>query len=224
MRFLIVLGIVAGLVSAQFVSASAEPDRASSVGLSDVAHTLDGRMLVITGSVHNRGPQPIAQLVVDIAGFAPSGDLVAFGSDGIPWAIASGGVERFSVHLLLADRLIREYTVQVAPAQVTRRPLAGVRRGVDLALYRSFLLTMVRVRADARPGVLTVRSDARGLPVTQVTVTTTLLFPNQQFHELATITLDIPADGMLVVPLQLKDVLLLAVRVIDVTLSASWAE
>lgn len=223
MRILLLMLSSASLMIALIDPALAEPD-APGVTLTDVSHALEGRMLIITGWVHNRGPLPIGQLVVDVAGFAPSGDLVAFGSDGIPWDILPGSAERFDIHLSIHDHLIREYTVQVARAQLTPRPLAGIRRGVDLTLYRSLVLTMVRVRADVRPWRLSVRSDARGLPVAQVTVIATLLFPRQQFHELSTITIDVPADGETIVPLGFKEVFLLGVRVIDVILSASWAE
>lgn len=224
MRLLFPAVLIAGLVSAPFVPALADLDNAAGVSLTSVSHALEGRTLIITGWVHNRGSLPIGQLVVDAAGFAPAGDLIAFGSDGIPWDILPGSAERFDIHLPIRDQLIREYTVQVARARVTPRPLAGIRRGVDPTLYRSLVLTMVRVRADVRPWRLSVRSDARGLPVARVTVIATLLFPHQQFHELATITVDVPADGETSIPLGVKEVFLLGVRVIDVLLTASWAE
>lgn len=158
------------------------------LALANVSHTLDGATLIITGWVENRGPTPVARLVVDASGFAPSGDLVASGSDGIPWEIPAGGTERFTIALPIRGQLIREYIVQVSFARPPFRPLADVRRGVDVAMYRPLLFSMVSLTGMIRSGILTVRSDVRGLPVTLVTVSATVLLQHDQATSLEALT------------------------------------
>src|SRR3972149_3527267 len=56
------------------------------LALTEVSPALQERTLVISGWVRNAGRLPVAGLVIDASGFAPIGDLAAFGSDGGPWA------------------------------------------------------------------------------------------------------------------------------------------
>lgn len=177
-----------------------------SVVLANVSHAIDGRTLVISGFVENGGPEPVARLVIDARGFSPSGDLTAFGSDGIPWEIRPGGTERFTIALPIDTQLIRDYLVQVSFVDPNSRPLAGVRRGVAVELYRPLLLSMVRVQGDMLGSQLTVRSNTAGLPITQVTVEATLLLQDlrNDHAKIFTIDLDIPAAGTAVIPFGLR--------------------
>lgn len=194
------------------------------LALVNVSHTVDGTELVVSGWVENRGRQPAGRLMVDVSGFSPSGDLASFGSDGIPWEIAPGQSERFTVRLPIHQPLIRDYVVQVAFARVPVRPLTGVRRGVDLALYRPLIFSMVKVRGDVLTGLLMVTSHAGGLPVTQVTVEATLFLPDPVFSRLQTLTLNLPADGSVSVPLGIGGAALLTLRITDILLKTAWSD
>ncbi len=223
------------------VAAAKEP--APSVVLSGVSHAIENRTLVIAGLVENHGSAPVSRLVVDAMGFAPTGDLAAFGSDGIPWEIRPGSAERFSIALPIRTQLVRDYLVQVSSLDTPLRPLVGVRRGVDVALYRTLLLSLVRVEGDIRIGrlpmrgnslpiissrVLRVRSSTEGLPVAQVTVRATILFVDarDQHTEIVALDLDVPADGSTDIPLPfgISEPTLLTLRVVDVRLKTTWSE
>lgn len=203
--------------------------RASSAGadvpeivLSDVGHTLDGSTLVITGWVHNQTVRPVSRLVIDVSGFAPSGDMVVFGSDGIPWDIPPGRAERFSVPLPIPDRLVRDYTVVVSSTQPPGRPRAGLRRSVDVSLYRPLVLSRVRVSGDAQVGQLTLRSDVRGMPVAQVTVEATLILFNPEVNLLQKLTVTLPPDASKTFPIGGKEVALVSLRIVDLLLQTAW--
>lgn len=219
------IGLVAvALVVGQAHTTPAATDSRLELTLGHVVHTLDGQTLVVEGWVENRSRQLVSRLVVDASGFSPAGDLAAFGSDGIPWEIAPDGRERFTILLPIRGQLVRHYVVQVSSARAPARPLTSTRRGVDLSLYRPLLLTMIRVAADLRGGVLTVRSSALGFPVMQVTVEATVLLPGIKVPRLQTLTLDVPADGVTVVVLRVEDASLISLRVVDLLLKAAWAE
>src|SRR3989442_151127 len=165
------------------------------LALSDVGHALDGDMLIITGWVTNRGMSPVSGLVIDARGFSPAGDLIAFGSDGIPWTVPPGRAEHFSVLVPVLETLIRDYTVAVSVPRVPVRPLAGVRRSVDVVLYRALVLSRVRIFGDVDIGQLTLRSDVRGLPVAQLTVEATVILQQPKINLLQTLTVTLPADA-----------------------------
>lgn len=214
----VALSLLAGFPTASTAAA----DSAPGLALTNVSHTLDGRALAITGWVENRGKTSVGRLVVDASGFMPSGDLTAFGSDGIPWEIAPGGAERFTIRLPIAGELVHDYVVQVSLAQFPIRPLAGVRRSVDLALYRPLLLSLVQVTGNVRPGLLILHSSVSRLPVKQVTTEVTLLLIDPAFQILRTFTVNVPADGTTVIPLGSREAILVTVRVVDLLLRANW--
>ncbi len=192
--------------------------------MTGVSHAVDGRALVISGWVENRGSRAVSRLVVDATGFGASGDPAFFGSDGIPWDIVPGGAERFTIRLSLADQPVRDYLVQVALVAQPRRPLASARRNVDIALYRSLLLSIVRVTGDVRAGILQVRSDTGGWPVAQVTVEATVLLPRiGRIARVETFTLDVAGGGTATLGLGV-DATLLALRVVDVRLRSVWSD
>ncbi len=212
---LLLVFVCAGAVSA---AGAVQP----AVILTDVAHTLDGSTLVITGWLHNQAGRPMSRLVIDVSGFAPSGDMVAFGSDGIPWDISPDRAERFSVALPVPDRLIRDYTVVVSSAQAPIYPLAGLRRSVDVALYRPLVLSRARVSGDVQVGQLTLRSDVHGMPVAQMTVEATLILFNPDVNLLQTLTVTLPADASKTFAIGGREAALVSLRIVDLLLQSAW--
>lgn len=193
----------------------------AALAISDVAHAVDGNALVVTGTIENRG-QAVTGLVIDAEGFSAQGNPVVSGSDGIPWTVPAGGRERFAVRLPLGETLVREYTVQAALARPPYAPLAGARRGVDLALYRPFILSQVRVRGEVAGGWLIVSSRTAGLPVLRVTADVTVLFVVRKAVWLQTVTVDVPADASTTIPIGINAAAVAAVRVTDILLKISW--
>jgi hypothetical protein len=164
--------------------------------------------------------------VIDARGFGPSGDLVAFGSDGIPWELRSGATERFTIALTVTPQLIRDYIVQVSTRGSPARLLANQRRSVSTELYRPLLFSRVGITSELEAGVLKIRTSAEGLPVTQVTVRATVLL--REFDpkrvNVFSIDLDVPADGTTVIPLGTRRAKLLSVRIVDLRLKATWTD
>jgi hypothetical protein len=218
--------MAAALLSAGPVrpAAGGPADSEVALALTGVSHALDGAALIVTGSVENRGPRPVSRLVIDATGFGPAGDPAFFGSDGIPWQIAPGGSEHFSIRFTLADQPVRQYQVQVALVQQQRRPLATVRRGVDSAFYRPLLLSVVRVSGDLRFGILTVSADAGRWPVTQVTVdAAVLIIQTHRGRRIETFRLDVPVGGTTRIGIGTSTDLL-SLRVVDVRTAVSWSD
>jgi len=199
-----------------------EAARPSFIELSNVSHTLDGATLTVTGWVVNGGQAPLSRLVIDVHGFAPSGDLTAFGSDGIPWDIPPGGAERFSVSLVVPAPLIRDYTVTVSSARAWGRPLAGVRRRVDIALYHALVVSRVRLAAHVRPGRLTLRTDVGGMPVARITVEATLVLFNPLVNLLQSLTVVMPPDATETFSIDGIRAALVSLRVVDLLLTTGW--
>jgi hypothetical protein len=202
-------------------------ERAPVLTLASISHTLEGRHLIVSGWVENNGPAPVRGLVIDARGVAPTGETTAFGSDGIPWPIAPGEAETFSLRLPVDGQLIRAYTVQVGFARAPIRPVASVRRDVELALYRPLLLSVVRPQADLTGGRLTVRADAQRLPVAQVTVEVRLLLTHLirrglEDRRIEVLLVDVPGDGATTFHLGLMHASVLSLRVTDVRLKVSW--
>lgn len=193
------------------------------VTLTDVAHALDGSVLVITGLLENRGPA-VAGFLIDATGFSAQGDEVAAGSDGIPWKVRSGGIERFTIRLVVSERLIRDYVVTAAYAKPPYTAMASARRGVDFALYRSLILSRVQVRAELVGGWLVVRNLADRLPVAQITAEVTLLLPFRKTFVVQTITLTIPADGTATAFVGFPGAVLVSTRVTEVLLKTTWSD
>jgi hypothetical protein len=210
-------------VAAPPASAAPAPSAGPAVVLTGVFHSVDGNALVVAGQVENRGPA-VTGLVIDAAAFSLRGIEIASGSDGIPWTLASGGRERFSVRLPLGDTLIRYYEVQVALARPPFAPLSRAQHSVDLALYRPFILSLVQVQADVAGGWLIVRSRAGGLPVQQITTSITVLFVARKALWLQTVTVDVPADGTVTVPIGFNAAAISTVRIIDVVLKSTWSD
>jgi len=152
MRLAGALGVLLSLLlMPSFAPAAAQAE--ASVSLIDVFHTLDGRIVAISGVLRNTGTQPLRGLIIDANGYGPGGDLVASGTDGIPWQIAPGVVERFSMSLPLGPQLVREYLVQVTVPRLSR-PLATARRTVDVELYRQHVRTLIKLQGDTRKTAL----------------------------------------------------------------------
>lgn len=218
MMLVTIMTLGTALLSQVAQAAAPEPVLA----LSDVSHALDADILVITGWVTNRGTVPVPSLVIDARGFSPSGDLIAFGSDGIPWEIPPGRTEHFSVLVPVLGTLIRDYTIAVSVPRIPVRPLAGVRRSVDVALYRPLVLSRVRVFGDIDIGQLTLRSDVSGLPVAQLTVEATVILQQPKINLLQTLTVTLPPDASEVFEIGGRRATLVSVRVVDVLLRTVW--
>jgi hypothetical protein len=213
-----VICLLAGTVVPAPTGAQAAP----AVLLSDVSPTLDGSMLVVSGWVFNRGTGPVSRLVIDASGFAPSGDLVTSGSDGIPWQIPVGGAERFSVLLPIRDRLVRNYAVTVAVTRDPVHPLVRVHGSVSIALYRPLVLSRIRLSAMLKGGKLIFINDVGGMPVEQVTVEATVLLRQPKINLLQILTVTLPPDASEVVAIGGASALLVAVRIVDFVLKTDW--
>jgi hypothetical protein len=207
-------------------------DSAAPLALADVSHVLDGRFLAISGRVENRGVGAVAGLVVDATGYAPIGDPVFQGSDGIPWGLAAGKTERFTVRLPLTDRPVRLYTVQVALSRAPRNPLVSLRRSVEPALYRPLLPSAAQLKGTVRGDVLTVQAEVGQWPAAQVTVEATLsvpAFPPEHSMLLAprnieSLVLQVPGNGTGTAQLETRGVVLLFLRVIDAQPFSTWGD
>lgn len=194
--------------------------------VTEVAHTLDGRTLIVTGFVRNLGAQPLPRLVIDVSGFGPSGELVTAGSDGIPWALLPGASDRFSIAMPVPRRLIREYVVQVAKTTPPFTAIVSLRRGIELALYRPLFLSMIQLRAQVHSGQLTLRAETDDLPVTHVSAAVTVLLLSEVTDEFQAVTLrfDLAANSSTSVFLGTHRALLLTARVVDFRLRATWTD
>jgi len=182
-------------------------------------------MLVITGRVTNTSPAPVRPLVIDAAGYGPSGDLVATGSDGIPWEIARGQSERFAIDIPLERTLIREYVVQVSRVRASV-PFFSTRCSVDVALYRDYLRTLVDLRGHVFEGALTVRADGPGLPVVQVTAEATVLVfdPLLGGFKPLRLNLDLDLNRSTTVFVGSPHALLVSLRLVDLRLKSTWSD
>jgi hypothetical protein len=197
----------------------------SAVALLDVFHTLDGRVVTISGVLRNSGTLPLRGLIIDANGYGPGGELVASGTDGIPWQIRPGASERFSLSFPLGPQLVREYVVQVALPRVST-PLATARRAIDTQLYREHVRALITVEGTTRNGLLIVRADTTGLPVSQVLVRASLwaLDPFIERFRLVTLDFDVPADRSKTVFVSGTQAILVSLVVVDVRLRATWAD
>jgi hypothetical protein len=198
---------------------------ASSAALVDVFHTLDGRMVTVSGVLRNTGTVPLRGLIIDANGYGPGGELVASGTDGIPWLVPPGATERFSMSFPLGPQLVREYIVQVALPQASR-PLAAARRTIDTELYRQHVRTLITLEGSTRNGLLIVRADTAGLPVSQVLVRASLwaLDPFIEHFRLVTLDFDVPAERSATVFVSATQAILVSLQIVDVRLRATWAD
>ena len=215
------LVVILTLLPSSAPAASAE----TSAALIDVFHTLDGHMVTISGVLRNTGTLPLRAIVIDANGYGPGGELVASGTDGIPWQIQPGAIERFSMSLPLGPQLVREYVVQASLPGLSR-PLASARRTVDVELYRQHVRTLIRLQGDTRNGLLLVRADPAGLPVSQVTVRASLwaLDPFIEHFRFVILDFDVQADRSTTVFVSTTQAMLLSLQIVDVRLRASWAD
>lgn len=193
--------------------------------LTDVGHALDGRMLTITGRVTNAGPAPTTQLVIDADGYGPTGDLVASGSDGIPWRMAPGQAEQFRIGIPLERHLIREYVVQVSRVRPAI-PLASTRRGVEVALYREHLRTLIELRGEVRQGFLLIRVAGPVAPIAQVSAEATVLVfdPHLERFKPLRVPVDLAPSRPAVLFLGSPHAILVSLRVVDLLLRATWSD
>jgi len=220
-----------GLVTVVLIGLSLPAGRLSAAApaprilLTDVSHALEGRSLVITGGVTNAGSAAVAPLVIDASGFGPAGDLVAMGSDGIPWEMGPGQTERFSISIPLGRMLIREYVVQVSRVRAPA-PYSSARRGVDVALYREHLRTLVMLRGDLFKGVLTVRAEGPGLPVAVVTADAQVLVfnPLLEGFQPVRLSLDLDLNRSRTVFVGSPHAFLISLRLVDLRLKVTWSD
>jgi hypothetical protein len=204
--------------------AGAPPDSGTALALTGIAHALHGTALVVTGSVENRGVRSVSRVVIDATGFGPAGGPAFFGSDGIPWEIAPGASEHFSIRLPLADQPVRYYQVQVTLVQQPTRLLATARRSVDAGFYHPLLPSVVRVSGDLSLGILTVSADVGRWPVTQVTVDAeVLIVQSRGGRRIETFRLDVPAGRTIRVGIGVSTALL-SLRVVDVRSQVAWSD
>lgn len=222
-----VAAILIGVLGGAAAVPASGAERGAALALANVSHTLEGRHLIVSGWVENRSPAPVGGLVIDARGISPTGETTAFGSDGIPWQIAPGEAESFSLRLPVDGQLIRAYSVQVGLARAPIRPLASVRRDVEAHLYRPLLLSVVRPQVDLTGGLLTVRADAQRLPVAQVTVEVRLLVSQLirrglEDRRIEVLLVDVPGDGATTFHLGLIGASVLSLRVTDVRLKVAW--
>lgn len=229
-RFAAYVLVVSLVVLAASPVTRAAPPLRPTILFSEVAHAIESRTLTVTGLVRNLGQQPLSRLVIDASGFGPSGELVTAGSDGVPWVLGPGVSERFTITMPIQKRLVREYVVQVAESTPPFTPITTVRRGVDVALYRPLILSMIRLRAQVVGGSLVLKADTEDLPVTHVTAQVTLLLTNlltnvltDQF-EAVTLRVDVPANSSHTIFLGTLHALLLSTRVSDFRLRSAWSD
>ncbi|HEY6102350.1 MAG TPA: hypothetical protein VI007_03880 [bacterium] len=196
---------------------------APSVALVDAFHTLDGRTITIGGVLRNTGTTPLRGLIIDANGYGPDGFLVASGTDGIPWQLAPGALERFSMSLPLGPQLVREYLVQVSLPGLSR-PLSVARRTIDIELYRQHVRTLIQVEGNTRNGLLVVRADAEGLPVSLVMVRASLwaLDPLIDHFRLVTLDFDVQPDSSKTVFVSTTQAILVSLQIVDIRLRANW--
>jgi hypothetical protein len=212
----------AGTVSPGRGQAAPTPLAAAVLELVDVGHALVERTLIVTGSVRNAGALPAGGLVIDASGFAPTGDLAAFGSDGIPWTLLPGAAESFQIFLPLGRNLVSRYTVTISASRPRQARPATVTRFIFPAFYRSLILSRVRVDVDAAPTVLTFTAAAEDLPVTAVRVTVNLLVRDKDGVTLRVLTVEVPVDRPLRLRFAPLIVRIVSVVVADVVLAPSW--
>ncbi len=221
---LLILGSISADAGAAPPGTSAPPPESGAVlELADVTPALQERTLVITGWVRNAGHLPVAGLVIDASGFAPTGDLAAFGSDGIPWAVKPGSAERFQIFLPLGRALVSNYAVTISASRPRQVRAATVTRSIFPAFYRPLILPRVQVDVDSEPTVLTFTASADGLPVAAVRVTVNLLVRERTEIVLRVLTVEVPVGRPLRLRFAPLIVRVVSVTVADVILSPSWA-
>jgi hypothetical protein len=192
------------------------------VELADVSHSLQGRTLVLTGAVRNIGRVPVARLVIDASGFAPTGDLAAFGSDGVPWPMRPGATERFQIFLPLGAALVSHYSVTVSGSRPAQPRPATLTRTIHPGFYRPLILPRVRVDVDREPTALTFRASADGLPVVAVLVTVNMLVQEREVV-LRVLTAEVPVGQPLRVRYAPLILSVVSVTITDVILAPTWA-
>ena len=230
MRAVILVGAVVLLLGSVSAGAGAAPSGTNTppppagavLELTEVTHALQERTLVISGWVRNAGRLSVAGLVIDASGFAPVGDLAAFGSDGIPWSMRPGSAEHFQIFLPLSRTLVSNYTVTISASRPRQARVSTVTRSIFPAFYRPLILPRVQVNVDAEPTALTFTASADGLPVAAVQVTVNLLVREKTDIVLRVLTVEIPVGRPLRLRFAPLIVRVVSVTVADVILSPSW--
>jgi len=220
----LLLGPVSVGAGAASSGTSTPPPAAGAVlELTEVTHALQERTLVISGWVRNAGRLPVAGLVIDASGFAPVGDLAAFGSDGIPWSMRPGSAEHFQIFLPLSRTLVSSYTVTISASRPRQARASTVTRSIFPAFYRPLILPRVQVDVETGPTVLIFTASADGLPVAAVQVTVNLLVREKHDIVLRVLTVEVPVGRPLRLGFAPLIVRVVSVTVADVILSPSWA-
>lgn len=206
------------------VSMAALPSPGASLALSEVTHALENQTLVIGGLVRNVGRVSVSRLVIDASGYAPTGDLAAFGSDGIPWEVRPEGAERFRIFLPLERTFVSNYTVGVTGSRPAQERPAALTGTISPRFYRPLILSRVRVNVSAETFALTLTASADGLPVAAVEVSVQLLVDELKgaLPDFRVLTVEVPLDRplrMRFAPLILKVV---SVTVVDARLTPTW--
>jgi hypothetical protein len=194
------------------------------LALTGLAHGLQARALVVAGTVHNSGAEPVHSVAIDVTGFSPSGAPAFFGGDGVPWPLAPAAAARFTVRLPLVDRVVRAYVVEAWLAGGRRQVLAEARREVDPLLYLPVVPAMVRVDGEVLGDALVVRSRTGDLPVTHVLVDATVSVPGLSANSLERFVLPVPANDRVVLRLHTRGAFLVALRVVDVRMQRTWVD
>jgi len=222
---LLLLGTISAGAGAVSSGTSTPPPAAAGavLELAEVTHALQERTLVISGWVRNAGRLPVAGLVIDASGFAPVGDLAAFGSDGIPWSMRPGSAEHFQIFLPLSRTLVSNYTVTISASRPRQARASTVTRSIFPAFYRPLILPRVQVDVETGPTALTFNASADGLPVMAVQLTVNLLVQEKNEIVLRVLTVEVPVGRPLRLRFAPLIVRVVSVTVADVILSPSWA-
>ena len=220
---LIAVSFVPAAVAAPGATGTPPPAAGAALELADVSHALQDRTLIVTGWVRNAGRLPVTGLVIDASGFAPSGDLAAFGSDGIPWAIRPNAAERFQIFLPLARVLVSNYTVTVSGSRPRQARVASLTRSIFPAFYRPLIVPRVRVDVSNEAFALTFTASADDLPVSAVLVTVNLLVQEKTGVVLRVLTVEVPVGHPMRLRFAPLIVRVVSVSVTEVILTSTWS-
>lgn len=218
------LAVAALTVIAPSARAAQPSAPAAVLVLEEITHALSGRTLVISGVVRNAGRLPVSRLVIDASGFSPTGDLAAFGGDGVPWDIPPERGEHFRIFLPLGQTFVSTYTVAVTGSRPRQARATTVTRAIFPRFYRPLILPRVRVTVSAESYALTFTASAEGLPVSTVEVSVQLLVDELRATQpdLRVLAVEVPVDRPLRMRFAPLIVKVLSVTVVDVVLTSSW--
>ncbi len=222
MRSVLVAAVLMTALAVPGAFAAAPVPAGAVLQLVGVDHALQDRTLIVAGWVRNAGVLPVSRLVIDASGYAPQGDLAAFGGDGIPWVIRPGGTERFQILLPLSSALVSRYTVGVSDSRPRQTRPVSITRGIFPAFYRPLILPRVHVKVDAEPTALTFTASVDDLPVEEVHVTVNFFVQEEKGPVLTVLTVQVPVGRPLRVRFAPLIINVVSVTVTDIILTPSW--